>query len=121
MADYDISLDTSSLDIVLDKDSSLVEGGNQFDATLSETEVANKFTDLTDVSINQNNLDATRTNFVVVYDNAVGAFRLVDPDQVLIAAASSVSNVGYVGLPTAFLNTLDQDLDQKIDLDGGSF
>lgn len=121
MADYDISLDTSSLDIVLDKDSSLVEGGSQFDATLSETEVANKFTDLTDVNINQNNLDATRTNFVVVYDNAVGAFKLVDPDQVLIAAASSVSNVGYVGLPTAFLNTLDQDLDQKIDLDGGSF
>ena len=42
MADYDISLDTSSLDVTLDKDSSLVEGGNQFDATLSETEVANK-------------------------------------------------------------------------------
>ena len=121
MADYDITLDTSSLDVTLDQDSSLVEGGNEFDATLSETEVANKFTDLTDVSINQNNLDSTRTNFVVVYDNTVGAFRLVDPDQVLIAAASSVSNVGYVGLPTAFLNTLDQDLDQKIDLDGGSF
>jgi len=121
MPDYEISLDTSSLDIVLDKDSSLVEGGNQFDATLSETEVANKFTDLTDVNINQNNLDGTRTNFVVVYDNTVGAFKLVDPDQVLIAAASTVSNVGYVGLPTAFLNTLDSNLDQKIDLDGGSF
>ena len=121
MADYDISLDTSSLDIVLDKDSSLVEGGSQFDATLSETEVANKFTDLTDVSINQNNLDGTRTNYVVVYDNTVGAFRLVDPDQVLIAAASSIGNVGYAGLPTSFISQLDQDLDQKIDLDGGSF
>lgn len=121
MADYNISLDTSSLDIVLNKDSSLVEGGSQFDATLSETEVANKFTDLTDVSINQNNLDATRTNYVVVYDNTIGAFKLVDPDQVLIAAASSIGNVGYVGLPTAFISQLDQDLDQKIDLDGGSF
>ena len=121
MADYEITLDSTSLDITLDADSSLVEGGNQFDATLSETEVANKFTDLTDVSINQDNLDATKTNFVVVYDNVVGAFKLVDPDQVLIAAASSISNVGYVGLPTAFITQLDKDLDQKVDLDGGSF
>ena len=119
--DLEISLDTTSLDIVLDKNSSLVEGGNQFDATLSETEVANKFTDLTDVNINQNNLNSTRTNFVVVYDNTVGAFKLVDPDQVLIAAASSIGNVGYVGLPTSFISQLDQDLDQKIDLDGGTF
>ena len=37
----DITLDTSSLDVTLDQDSALVEGGNQFDATLSETEVAN--------------------------------------------------------------------------------
>jgi hypothetical protein len=119
--DLEISLDNTSLDIVLDKNSSLLEGGNQFDATLSETEVANKFTDLTDVSINQNNLNSTRTNFVVVYDNTVGAFKLVDPDQVLIAAASSIGNVGYVGLPTSFISQLDQDLDQKIDLDGGTF
>ena len=43
--DIDIIVDTSSLDISLDKDSYLVQGGNQFDAVLSETEVANKLRD----------------------------------------------------------------------------
>jgi hypothetical protein len=119
--DIDIIVDTSSLDISLDKNSSLVQGGNQFDAVLSETEVANRFTDLSDVSINENSLNSTKTNFVVVYNHTIGQFELVDPDQVLVAAASTISNVGYVGLPTAFINTLDTNLDQKIDLDGGSF
>jgi hypothetical protein len=119
--DIDIIVDTSSLDISLDKNSSLVQGGNQFDAVLSETEVANRFTDLSDVSINENSLNSTKTNFVVVYNHTIGQFELVDPDQVLVAAASTISNVGYVGLPTAFINTLDTSLDQKIDLDGGSF
>jgi hypothetical protein len=119
--DIDIIVDTSSLDISLDKNSSLVQGGNQFDAVLSETEVANRFTDLSDVSINENSLNSTKTNFVVVYNHTIGRFELVDPDQVLVAAASTISNVGYVGLPTAFINTLDTNLDQKIDLDGGSF
>lgn len=119
--DIDIIVDTSSLDISLDKDSYLVQGGNQFDAVLSETEVANKFVDLSDVSINENTLNSTKTNFVVVYNHTIGQFELVDPDQVLGAAASSVDNVGFVGLPTAFVQALDNNLDQKIDLDGGSF
>jgi len=119
--DIEITLDTSSLDVTLDRDSSLIQGGNQFDAVLSETEVANRFVDLSDVSINENTLNSTKTNYVVVYNHAIGQFELVDPDQVLVAAASSVGNVGYVGLPTSFVDSLDLDLDQKIDLDAGTF
>lgn len=119
--DIDIIVDTSSLDISLDKDSALIQGGNQFDAVLSETEVANRFIDLTDVSINENALNNNKTNFVVVYNHSIGQFELVDPDQVLVAAASSINNVGGVGLPTSFVNKLDFDLDQKIDLDAGTF
>jgi len=119
--DIDIIVDTSSLNISLDRDSSLVQGGNQFDAVLSETEVANKFTDLSDVSINENSLNSTKTIFVVGYNHSLGQFELVDPDQILVAAASSIGNVGHVGLPTSFVSTLESSLDQKIDLDGGTF
>lgn len=121
MADYIITVDDYSYDVELDKNSSLVEGGNKFDAVLSETEVANKFVDLTDVSINENTLNSSKTNFVVVYNHSIGQFELVDPDQVLVAAASTTAGTGYVGLPTVFVDTLDVNLDQKIDLDGGSF
>jgi hypothetical protein len=51
---------------------------------------------------------------VLTYDASSGEFVAVDPDDVL-------SNAINDGLPNDFINELDVDLDDKIDLDGGSF
>lgn len=75
------------------------------------------FTDLYDVDID--NLDANKDNYVVVYSNTLGRFTIVDPDAVLSAASTSTGP--QPGLPTDFMNVLDTDLDNKIDVDAGFF
>jgi hypothetical protein len=88
-----------------------------FNATLSEAVVANRFVDLTDVSIS--GLNSNKNNYPVVYDSSSGKFIIVDPDRVLSAASSTTGP--QPGLPNDFINTLDVDLDNKIDLDAGTF
>jgi hypothetical protein len=70
--------------------------------------------DLTDVEISGNN-----NKYVLMYDSVTGKWRDVNPDEVLIA--SSTSETTQPGLPGDFINTLDVDLDNKIDLDAGEF
>lgn len=70
--------------------------------------------ELTDVQISGNN-----DKYVLMYDAASGKWKDVNPDAVL--SASSNTETTQVGLPTDFVNTLDVDLDNKIDLDAGSF
>jgi hypothetical protein len=43
----------------------------------------------------------------------------VNPDTIL--SASSNTETTQPGLPSDFINTLDVDLDNKIDLDAGNF
>lgn len=88
------------------------ESQQNFNVTQSETVMANRFVDLTDVNIS--NLDVTKDNHAVVYDATSGKFKIVNPDSVLSAASS-------VGLSSTFINTLDIELDNKIDVDAGSF
>lgn len=75
------------------------------------------FTDLYDVDID--NLDENKDNYVVVYSNTLGRFTIVDPDAVLSAASTSTGP--QPGLPADFMNVLDIDLDNRIDVDGGFF
>ena len=89
----------------------------QFKAIQSEDVVANRFVDLTDVSIPS--LDPTKDNYAVVYDATIGKFKIVDPDAVLSAA--STTSGPQPGLPDDFIDTLDVDLDDRIDLDAGTF
>jgi hypothetical protein len=72
------------------------------------SEVAN-LADLDDV-----NISGIQNGYVLTYDASSGEFVAVDPDDVL-------SNAINDGLPNDFINELDVDLDDKIDLDGGSF
>ena len=81
------------------------------------TIVSNRFRDLTDVSIS--GLNSNNNNYPVVYNATTGKFVIVDPDTVL-SAASTISGP-QPGLPNDFLNTLDVDLDNRIDLDAGTF
>ena len=70
--------------------------------------------ELADVEISGNN-----DKYVLMYDATSGKWRDVNPDQVL--SASSNTETTQPGLPNDFINTLDVDLDDKIDLDAGTF
>jgi hypothetical protein len=73
--------------------------------------------ELTDVEISGNN-----DKYVLMYDAASGKWKDVNPDEVLNAAASTeTTQPGFVGYATAFLDRVDIDLDDRIDLDAGTF
>jgi len=57
--------------------------------------------------------------FVIMYNSTTGKYTAVNPDEVL--SASSNTETTQPGLPNDFINTLDTDLDDKIDLDAGNF
>jgi hypothetical protein len=71
--------------------------------------------DLNDVTITGN-----PDNYVLMYDSALGQWVNKNPDEVLSAAVTDTTP-GYEGLPANFENQLDIDLDNKIDLDAGTF
>lgn len=70
-----------------------------------------KLEELIDVQISGYN-----DKYVLMYDSSIGKWKDVDPDDVLNAAITTNS-----GLPNTFINELDVNLDNKIDLDGGEF
>lgn len=73
--------------------------------------------ELTDVEISGN-----RDKYVLMYDAASGKWKDVNPDEIFNAAASTeTTQPGFVGYATAFLDRLDADLDNNIDLDAGTF
>jgi hypothetical protein len=72
------------------------------------SDVAN-LSDLDDV-----NVSGVQNGYVLSYNASTGQFIAIDPDSVL-------SNAVTGGLPSDFVNTLDVDLDDKIDLDAGGF
>ncbi len=73
-----------------------------------------KLDELADVQISTNN-----DKYVLMYDAATGKWKDVNPDIVLSAASNT--EITQPGLPNDFINTLDVDLDDKIDLDAGTF
>lgn len=70
--------------------------------------------DLQDVEIS-----GTNDKYVLMYDQATGKWKDVNPDTVL--SASSNTETIQPGLPADFVNTLDVDLDDRIDVDAGTF
>jgi hypothetical protein len=69
--------------------------------------------ELYDVEISGNN-----DKYVLMYDAVSGKWKDVNPDVIVSAAATEPIQPG---LPADFVNTLDVDLDNKIDLDAGTF
>ena len=76
--------------------------------------VAGSLTDLDDVDVS-----GVGDKFVIMYNASTGKYTAVNPDQVLSAASNTETT--QPGLPNDFINTLDVDLDNKIDLDAGTF
>lgn len=64
------------------------------------------------------NVSGVRDKYVIMYDSATQKYIAVNPDSVLSAATTEPIQPG---LPADFENQLDIDLDDRIDLDAGTF
>ncbi len=56
--------------------------------------------------------------YLLAYNSSTDKYEFINPDEILISA---VTEPNQVGLPTTFINALDVDLDNKIDVDAGNF
>ena len=90
----------------------LYVGGNLY---LKNPGVPTKLGDLLDVE-----LDGNLDKYVLMYDATSQKWKNVNPDEVLISATLD-QTPGYVGLPSVFEDQLDSDLDNRIDIDAGTF
>jgi len=96
-----------------------MDGANSFTVSVERTIVADRLSDLSDVSATDL---GNKDQYVLVYDASQQKYKLVNPDVVLNSAASTETNQpGLVGYATAFLDRIDVDLDNRIDLDAGTF
>lgn len=82
---------------------------------VSASSIANSLNDLRDVDTQNLN-----DKYVLMFNATSGVYEFVNPDDVLIAAATEPVSPG---LPCEFINALDTDLNRNcnIDLDGGSY
>jgi len=87
-------------------------GTQKFTVTQEKTVVAENLSELADVSVS--NLPGS-DKFVLTYNASLAKFELLPADSVLTSAASDAQ------LPDTFITQLETDLDNTIDLDGGSF
>jgi hypothetical protein len=96
MADYNVRLNSSGNYIV----------------SQEKTVVAEFLSDLADVSVPDLQ---SKDQYVLTYDANLQKYVLVPADQVLTSAAEDSE------LPAQFIQQLDVELDNKIDLDAGTF
>jgi hypothetical protein len=80
---------------------------------LSGVIVARKLEELLDVDVSN-----VKDSYVIMYDKNLEKYVAVNPDKVLKKA---VIEPEQPGLPNVFLDELDVQLDNRIDLDGGTF
>jgi hypothetical protein len=83
-------------------------------AVVSGQVMARNLNDLLDVDVS-----GVNDKYVIMYDASTKKYTAVNPDDVL--SASSTTETIQPGLPENFVDTLDVDLDDRIDLDGGTF
>lgn len=115
MPEYNVSLESNGTNAFL---VSRKQSTKSYAVSIEKVEVADKLSDLNDVSVSDL---ATKDQYVLVYDAGDQKYKLVNPDQVLNAAATEPNQPGLVGYATAFLDRMDIDLDDRIDVDAGTF
>jgi hypothetical protein len=64
------------------------------------------------------NISGVQNGYVLTYNSSTGQFVAANPDDIL---SSAVTDTNSPGLPQNFIDELDVDLDDKIDLDAGNF
>lgn len=77
------------------------------------SQVAGNLSDLSDVD--SSNL---RDKYVIMFNSETGKYEMVNPDEVLKA---TVEEETEPGLPSEFIDQLDDDLDNRIDFDAGEY
>jgi hypothetical protein len=109
MAEYNVRLD----------DQGALFTPEQYSISVARGAVAENLSNLNDVLVSDL---GNKDQYVLVYDASLQKYKLVNPDVILNSAASTETNQpGLVGYATAFINRLDTDLDDKIDIDAGTF
>lgn len=94
-----------------------------FKVVSERTMPSNYFHELYDVDIDgisRESGDVNQNEFVIMYNSSTNKFKLVDPDNVLVAAASTTgasASGSESGLPDQFMDTIED----SIDIDGGAF
>jgi len=117
MAEYNVSLENSSINVFIVPAKNIDQ--KSYAVSVEKTIVADKLSDLNDVSVSDL---PNKDQYVLVYDATQQKYKLVNPDVVLNSAASTETNQpGLVGYATAFLDRIDIDLDDRIDVDAGTF
>ena len=112
-----MSIQITKVGIVSDHADTNLAGQPIVAFTVEEEGVAN-LRDITDI-ISTSLGTGIGTNFVLTYDPNADNFVFVSPDDVVDSAVGSVS--GPVGFSTTVINQLGDDLDNKIDLDAGTW
>jgi hypothetical protein len=72
-----------------------------------------RFRDLLDVDVS-----SASDKYLIMYDSTTQKYIAVNPDDILVNAVEEPTSPG---LPAQFIDKLDVDLDDKIDLDGGTW
>ena len=112
-----MSIQITRVGIVSDHADTNLDGQPPVKFTVEEEGVAN-LRDITDI-ISTSLGTGIGTNFVLSYDPNADNFVFVSPDAVIDSAVGAQS--GPVGFSTTVINQLGEDLDNKIDLDGGTW
>ena len=116
------SRDKEELSIARDDEFFIVKLGEQRTIFSAEGEEVANLRDISD--INSNAISAgIGTNFILTYDATEDNFKFISPDAIVDSAVGNIS--GPVGFSSAVINnlvdTLDVKLDDKIDLDAGTW
>ena len=112
-----MSIQVVKVGIVSDHADTNLDGQPIVAFTVEEEGVAN-LRDITDI-VSTAVGTGIGTNFVLTYDPNADNFVFVSPDAVVDSAVGSSS--GPVGFSTTVINSLGDELDNKIDLDAGTW
>ncbi len=112
-----MSIQVVQVGITSDHADTNLDGQPLITFTVEEEGVAN-LRDITDI-VSTSLGTGIGTNFVLTYDPNADNFVFVSPDAVIDSAAGSLS--GPIGFSTTVINQLDDALDNKIDLDAGTW
>ena len=112
-----MSIQITKVGIVSDHADTNLDGQPLVKFTVEEEGVAN-LRDITDIVSTALGTDIG-TNFILSYDPNADNFVFISPDNVVDSAAQA--NSGAVGFSTTVINQISEDLDNKIDLDAGTW
>ena len=112
-----MSIQITRVGIVSDHADTNLDGQPLVKFTVEEEGVAN-LRDISDI-VSTALGTGIGTNFILSYDPNADNFVFISPDNVVDSAVQA--NSGAVGFSTTVINQISSDLDNKIDLDAGTW